>query len=225
MNEQESLSFTDPQKMLLEMRGIASDRKLRLFACACCRRIWMRWGEAEAPEDVEISERFADGDVSREKLRASRRRLGARGGYSAAWAANCAQFAVLEEQADDAANQAIVSALSFAFQFNYEKTFDKEKALAVREDERKQLTAIVLEIFGNPFQQEYAHHAWLKSNDDTIPRLAHAIYDERAFDRLPMFADALEEAGCMNADILSHCRQSGEHVRGCWVVDLILGKR
>jgi hypothetical protein len=66
--------------------------------------------------------------------------------------------------------------------------------------------------------------AILKWSDGTIPRLAQAIYDELAFDRLPILADALEEAGCTNADILAHCRQPGEHVRGCWAVDLILGK-
>ena len=55
-------------------------------------------------------------------------------------------------------------------------------------------------------------------------KFAQAIYDDRDFDRLPILADALEEAGCTNADILAHCRQPGEHVRGCWVVDLLLGK-
>ena len=58
----------------------------------------------------------------------------------------------------------------------------------------------------------------------TVTSLALAIYEERAFDRLPILADALEDAGCTNADILGHCRGGGEHVRGCWVVDLVLGK-
>jgi hypothetical protein len=66
--------------------------------------------------------------------------------------------------------------------------------------------------------------AWAAWNDGTIPKLAQAIYEERAFDRLPILADALEEAGCDNADILAHCRQPGPHVRGCWVVDLLVGK-
>ncbi len=61
-------------------------------------------------------------------------------------------------------------------------------------------------------------------NDATIPKVAQAIYDDRAFDRLPILADALEDAGCDNADLLTHCRSGGEHVRGCWVVDLLLGK-
>jgi hypothetical protein len=61
-------------------------------------------------------------------------------------------------------------------------------------------------------------------NDRCVGKLAQAIYDEQAFDRLPILADALEEAGCTDADILNHCRSGGEHVRGCWVVDLVLGK-
>ena len=63
--------------------------------------------------------------------------------------------------------------------------------------------------------------AWLTP---TVQSIAAAIYQDRAFDRLPILADALEEAGCTNADVLLHCRQPGEHVRGCWVVDLLLGK-
>ena len=62
---------------------------------------------------------------------------------------------------------------------------------------------------------------WLTPN---VVMLAQAIYDERAFDRLPALADALEEVGCHDTHILGHCRQPGQHVRGCWVVDLVLGK-
>jgi hypothetical protein len=53
--------------------------------------------------------------------------------------------------------------------------------------------------------------------------LARAVYDERAFDRLPILADALEEAGCDSAELLAHCRNSGPHVRGCWAVDAVRG--
>ena len=58
----------------------------------------------------------------------------------------------------------------------------------------------------------------------TVVQLAQSIYDDRAFDRLPILADALEEAGCTDAAILDHCRGPGPHVRGCWAVDLLLGK-
>jgi hypothetical protein len=87
------------------------------------------------------------------------------------------------------------------------------------------LCGLVRDLFGNPFRPSPppppAVLAW---NDGTIPRIAQAIYDKRAFDRLPILADALEEAGCTNQDMLGHCRSGGEHVRGCWAVDLILGR-
>jgi hypothetical protein len=84
---------------------------------------------------------------------------------------------------------------------------------------------LIRDIFQNLFRPVAVDPSWLAWNDGTVVKLAQAIYDDRAFDRLPILADALEEAGCDNADILAHCRQTGEHVRGCWVVDLILGKR
>jgi hypothetical protein len=72
-----------------------------------------------------------------------------------------------------------------------------------------------------PFRPVALNPAWLTS---TVKKPAQSIYDDRAFDRLPILADALEDAGCDNQDVLSHCRSTGEHVRGCWVVDLVLGK-
>ncbi|MBP3959086.1 hypothetical protein J8F10_27900 [Gemmata sp. G18] len=76
-------------------------------------------------------------------------------------------------------------------------------------------------IFGNPFRPAVANPAWFTS---TVLALATGIYEDRAFDRLPILADALQDAGCENADILNHCRSDGPHVRGCWVIDLLLGK-
>ena len=83
---------------------------------------------------------------------------------------------------------------------------------------------VLREVVGNPFRPVSAASGWLHWRERTIPKLAQAIYDQRAFDRLPVLADALDEAGCTNADILTHCRGPGPHVKGCWVVDLLLGK-
>jgi hypothetical protein len=77
------------------------------------------------------------------------------------------------------------------------------------------------DIFGNPFRPVSADPAWLTS---AVVELAGGIYAERAFDRLPILADALQDGGCENAEILAHCRGDGPHVRGCWAVDLLLGK-
>ncbi len=76
-------------------------------------------------------------------------------------------------------------------------------------------------IFGNPFRPVSLVPAWLTS---TVVARAEGIYADRDFERLPIFADAHEDAGCGHADILAHCRYDGPHARGCWVVDLVLGK-
>ena len=95
---------------------------------------------------------------------------------------------------------------------------------ALREDPRAYLSAITRDIFGNPFHPATIAPGWLAWNDGAIRKMAQLVYDERTFDRLPLLADALEDAGCTDAAILGHCRGGGEHVRGCWVVDLLLGK-
>jgi hypothetical protein len=81
-------------------------------------------------------------------------------------------------------------------------------------------------IFGNPFVPPlHLDPAWLKWQDATVLRMATAIYEERAFDRMPVLADALLDAGCDEEAVLAHCRQQGSiHARGCWVLDLLLGR-
>ncbi len=96
---------------------------------------------------------------------------------------------------------------------------------AISQPEERAQCGLVRDIFGNPFRPVALDPAWLAWNDGTVPKLAQAIYDERAFDRLPLLADALEDAGCTDAEILAHCRGPGPHVRGCWVVDLLLEKK
>ncbi len=82
--------------------------------------------------------------------------------------------------------------------------------------------SVVRDIFGNPFRPITLNPSWLTP---TAFSLATGIYNELAFDRMPILADALQDAGCENEDILTHCRQPGEHVRGCWAVDLLLDKK
>ena len=90
--------------------------------------------------------------------------------------------------------------------------------------EREAQAALVRDIFGNPFRPTTVPPTLLAWNDGTVPKIAQGIYEERAFDRLPILHDALLDAGCDDEDILAHCRSDGPHVRGCWVIDLILGK-
>jgi hypothetical protein len=86
-------------------------------------------------------------------------------------------------------------------------------------------TMLLRDLFDNPFCRITLDPAWLTWNDGTIPKLARNIYDDRAFDRLPTLADALEAVGCHDNAILGHCRSEGPHVRGCWFVDVLLDKK
>ena len=80
---------------------------------------------------------------------------------------------------------------------------------------------LIRDIFGNPFRPATFHPDWCTS---TVTALARQMYELREFSALPILADALQDAECDNNDILGHCRGPGPHVRGCWVVDLVLGK-
>ena len=98
---------------------------------------------------------------------------------------------------------------------------DERPEVEERDAEEEPIRDLVRCVFGNPFRPAQLDPTWRTS---TVIALAEGIYADRAFDRLPILADALEDAGCTDGAILDHCRQPGEHVRGCWVVDLVLGK-
>ena len=94
--------------------------------------------------------------------------------------------------------------------------------LAERNSELVAQADLFRDIFGNPFRSSEIYLEWLT---DTVVAMARGIYADHAFDGMPILADALQEAGCDDDDILNHCRDPREHVRGCWVLDLLLGKR
>src|SRR5262245_48542124 len=97
-----------------------------------------------------------------------------------------------------------------------------QAAYTWREDaECPELASLIREIFGNPFRPVVFSPDWC---DSTAVALARQMYESRDFSAMPILADALQDGGCDNSDILDHCRGSGPHVRGCWVVDLVLGK-
>src|SRR5262249_31819717 len=87
--------------------------------------------------------------------------------------------------------------------------------------ETKTISVLVREIIGNPFRPVSLQPSWLTS---TATALAQQMYDSRDFAAMPILADALQDAGCDNADILDHCRGPGPHIRGCWVVDKLLSR-
>ena len=225
MTEAKWLTCPNPQKMLEFLRGKASERKLRLFACGCCYRLadlWSTLGEDELAA-VEFANLYADGGATREDLKLAREDLSNIDDYYGSseeirfHALDCVTAIPLGD-VNGLANRII----EYFENFHYWTEAELE---AEQEAERFLQCAILREFFGNPFRWVAVEPSWLTWYDGTVPRLAQAIYNEGAFDRLPVLADALEEAGCTNADILGHCRGPGPHVRGCWVVDLLLGKK
>ena len=80
---------------------------------------------------------------------------------------------------------------------------------------------LLRDIFGKPFRPSTFDRSWLTP---AVKALAQTIYDDRAFDQTPILADELEKAGCDSQELLNHCRGPAPHVRGCWALDLVLGK-
>lgn len=222
MTKAEWLACTDPQRMLGFLGGKASTRKLWLFSCGACRCHQVLMADKPCRTVIELGERFADGEATYDELEeageiAYTRQL--EEGVQTA-TAKAATFAVICPSERDPNLPSITVLETVRYTSNdltdlasFDHGIDVELASQC---------ALLRCVFGNPpFRRVTLDPCWLTP---TVKQMAEKIYDERAFDRLPILGDALEEAGCTAKDILSHCRGPGPHVRGCWVVDLILGK-
>jgi hypothetical protein len=238
MTEAEWLGCTEPHKMLEYLGGGASERKLRLFAAACCRRLWrypLETGDehkawaASVRDAVGLGERHADGQATPEELDAAA--LCSASGIEAADAfLGCAGPA---GELADVPRYAVDAVGELAF---YEAAQDPSLGAAeysrvvdaAQQAERSAQADLLRDLFGNPFRPVTLAPSWLTPD---VRRLAQATYEERLLPsgelepaRLAVLADALEDAGCGSAEILGHLRAEGVHVRGCWAVDLVLGK-
>ena len=218
MTETEWLGCTDPIPMLEFLRGKVSDRKLRLFAVACCRKIWPLLADGRSCNAVEVAERFVDGFSTRHDLAAANQTAN-QPCYDAinradGWDDHAMAAIAAQKAADDSPDFALSVISHAAILGDHHDTARQ----TVRYTEQ---CCLLRDILGNPFRPPPVSPFWQTT---TVKAVAEAIYNERAFDRLPILADALEDAGCQDADILGHCRQPGEHARGCWVVDLLLGR-
>ena len=227
MIEVEWLTCTNPETMLEFLRGKRSDRKLRLFAVACCHRILPLISDVRSRSEVEVAERFADGLASQMELEVGRAEARAAiPSRHPSKGVTVGTKAWREAMVARAVTRAVWDTMQIPVYASYAArqtaTVAEQHGLAWRGENWQ--SNLLRDLFGNPFSPVTLDIAWLAWKNGTIQKLALTIYDERGFQNLPILADALEEAGCTNADILAHCRQPGEHVRGCWVVDLILGK-
>ena len=230
MTEGEWLASTDPEVMLGRVRNYKPppivvrqlpeprrDRKLRLFAAACCRHVWLRIPIA-VKDAIQAVELFVDGRLGSDVFRV----------------ATIYHPPVAGDESNESGGQ--ISRLMRGIGYFNGSLWHADHVAAIDdlsracaelgtrypfERTRNVHADLLRDIFGNPFRPVTFDETWRTT---TARQLAQQMYDSRDFSAMPILADALQDAGCENADILDHCRGPGPHVRGCWVVDLVLGK-
>jgi hypothetical protein len=230
MTEAEWLSSNDPLEMAASLTELASERKLRLFSCHCCRHIWRLLDESHR-RLLQVAEMYADGGASVGELRsASEVAAQARDDYVniprddfdivVAFAQDAVDMAASEDKrtcCEESCNQ-VRATIS-------RETLDGEDLGAAKQANCELQISLLRDIFGNPFRPTTLAAA---NRTATVVSLARAAYDERQLPggdldthRLAVLADALEEAGA-GGELVAHLRGPGPHVRGCHVVDLCL---
>jgi hypothetical protein len=232
MSETEWLASTDPGPMLNIAQRANRRRTVRLFACACCRRLWELLPN-ESRVSVEVAERFACGLTPRSELDAALARANAavlalpniwsfevvrlRNATSAA--AECSShlaetaagaLAIASNAAHAAALDTAVSAPKIDFSRVRDVVFRAERAAQA---------ALVRELFGNPHRPVTVPRDWCTN---TVMTLARTMNESREYGALPILADALQDAGCDSVELLDHCRIAEPHTFGCWAIDLVL---
>ena len=202
MTEAEWVAATDPRELLDYHRMKKHPRRLRLLAAACVRRVMP--ADMRAEEIIDVVERYADGEASRADFLFARKRVRTLNPSIRPFAGLLGRYRGLTDDAMEGLTAAIGNA----------RLSTTQEGIAAE-------CGLIRCVFGNPFRPVAVDPSWLTS---TVVALAEGIYADRAFDRMPILADALMDAGCDNDDVLTHSRGDGPHVRGCWVVDLVTGR-
>jgi hypothetical protein len=223
MTEAEWLACEEPLEMIRFLRCKASERKRRLFAVACCRRLWDLLVHESSRAAVDTAERLADGEAGEaDRIRAEEAAHTLLPQYPNTREGHLAHLR------DPLRNTPARLAAFAAFKALSPAAAHAASQVAARCDaeptEKAAQCALLRCIYHFPGRTRPVEQAWLSWNGGVVPMVARSIYDDRAFDRLPLLADALEDAGCIDAEILGHLRSLGPHVRGCWALDLILRK-
>jgi hypothetical protein len=205
------------------LHGRCSVRQLRLFAIACCRHINPRFTDPRSVHALSIAERYVDGRASEEEYQAA---------YSESKQVIAEFQAILNEvgvlspgEPSTAANVidsvVVYSKKCWELVWGASYVAHYSQRLGDEDSERRWQAQILCDIVGEYEPLPEFDRSW---RTDTARALAGQMYESREFGVMPVLADALQDAGCGDERILGHCRGHGPHVRGCWVVDLVLGK-
>jgi hypothetical protein len=211
--------------MLEALGGKFSERKLRLFICACCRRVWHLVIDERSRTAVEVAEAWADGLVGD-------------GMVDSAFRDACAALAGVRRGPGDWPETVLrfrrprdrerVSWAAFLAAFSVGEGTgrlqpDSWRALVPLLEGSEQAHLLRC-VFGTPGRAAVFQSSWVRWQGWVIAAMARRIYDTREFGELPILGDALEDAGCSDQALLAHLRSPGPHARGCWGLDLLLGK-
>jgi hypothetical protein len=202
----------DPNRLLARVAGTVSERKLRLVTVAAARLVWDTI-TAEMRRAVETAERLADGLANADELQWYRDRL-----YP--YMTGRGPRAVRRWGLSGPDRDAFLLVFAATYRGEMVRRLPAGGAwLAGSAAHADEVAPLVRCVAGNPFSPATLDPAWRTAD---VRGLAAGAYADRAFDRLPILADALAEAGCADEVVLAHCRGGGPHSRGCWVVDLAL---
>jgi hypothetical protein len=216
MTEAEWLARDAPFPMIEFLGELASERKRRLFCCACCRCLWpSELSVGGMPNLLAFNEARADGLLDASEVAEA---WNVKGTNLEAWAERL--DSAHQVQPHEPRPYRAVFAAAWAIADDVSTAVDGLICVANSDEEAVQ-ASIVRDIFGNPFRSVPFSPDW---RTDTTVSLARQMYEARDFSAMPILADALQDAGCEDEAILNHCRNNGQHVRGCWVVDLSLGR-
>jgi hypothetical protein len=234
MTIEEWLGHANPEALADELARFG-DRPLRLFACACLRRVWPLLPAESWREAVEAHEQYADGRLRKAdllevcvkaELETAEGFWASRGSvYDLCDCPSCertAEAALLKDmqqsppQSEWLAAKAVFYAADLA-------AWEAEpvRRLGARRDERRAQYPLFCDILGRPKLVQF-EPSWLRWNEGCVVKVAQAIHRRDRFGDLPILGDALEEAGCTSEVILGHCRLNKVHARGCWVVEALL---
>jgi hypothetical protein len=195
------------------------DRQVGLFLVACCRQVQHQIPAPDLPQILAAAERYSEGLI---KPATMARRLSRfpEFKYPMGGSVWTALWCLLNRRYDYHPGR-IVHALTF----EERRGKRRGKAEAIAKTAEGWLCDLLRDVVGNPFRPRPAHDpAWLAVNGGIVRRLATNAYEDRTFSEFPILADALEDAGCADAALLEHLHGPGPHVRGCWALDVVLGK-
>jgi len=232
MTEADWLSCERLNDLLNDFPAARSRRKLHLFSCECFQRVWHLPLHHFTRQCVEFFAANLDGQVESDAFWTAWERL-ERACFD--------EFLEFESGVDehDAVRDLFsyvdpIACLNVAMNLADGVAYVATRDLKVGEfpevweraasAEKRCQIALLRDIFGDPFRPVAVDPAWLAWNGGTVVALGRTIYEDRRFELMPILGDALQDAGCHDEDMLTHCRGDGPHVRGCWVVDLLLGK-